>query len=46
LKLKNNIMTTKTKNLPLAHWLTALVCFSLVLPAVAGGGGGGGRGGG
>jgi general secretion pathway protein D len=40
-------MMTTTNKLPLTHWLTALVCFSLVLPALAGGGGGGGgRGGG
>jgi general secretion pathway protein D len=39
-------MMTTTKRQPLTHWLTALVCFSLVLPALAGGGGGGGRGGG
>jgi general secretion pathway protein D len=39
-------MTTSNK-LRFTHWLTALVCFALVLPALAGaGGGGGGRGGG
>ena len=38
-------MMTKTKNHPLTHWLTALLCFSLILPALAGGGGGGGGGG-
>jgi general secretion pathway protein D len=37
-------MTTTTKKLTLTHWLTALVCFSLVLPSLAGGGGGGGGG--
>ncbi|MGD0410888.1 MAG: hypothetical protein ABSC18_04235 [Verrucomicrobiota bacterium] len=40
-------MITTAQKLPFTHWLTALVCFSLVLPALAGGGGGGGgRGGG
>jgi general secretion pathway protein D len=45
-------MITTTKKLMVSQWLTALVCFSLALPALAaagrggGGGGGGGRGGG
>jgi general secretion pathway protein D len=39
-------MITTTGKLPVTLWLTALVCFSLVLPALAGGGGGGGGAGG
>jgi len=39
-------MMTTTNKLPVTYWLTAMVCFSLVLPALAGGGGRGGGGGG